>query len=478
MTHESGETCPEMPAWLEKLTGFEEERGHFRKLPEHIQDFYFLYDAAKFNHDAGSAAQIAVKYETGDVPTGPDIELAINWHRYAVENGSVSSALRLAEHFARSDRSEQIEAGIKMAKQALEMLLEHFYLNKHESYEAAAAAKYLLARKPDEESRALVEQLLSQKKFINHPDHEHIASALHRIKCQTGEERLSLKVAQSIIPEDGSFKAGLYKNLELPLPLAPVPLDPDAIKKTLNHEFPWIHRVNEQIYRQLVVSLNSAMPAVHFRPLLLVGLPGVGKTTWVRRLAELCKVPYRTVMAAGGADSMFLRGTPRGWSSARPGAVIQAIASEGVANPLFLVDELEKASGDSHNGRIWDVMLQLLEPASSRTYLDECLQVPCDLSWASWIASANTLSGLPQPLLERFTVMLVEPPGEGHFMALVDGAVRSYAGDLGVDSRMLPALEADALEILRRCRNPREVNRTVRMMIEERLVESRHDWRH
>ena len=228
----------------------------------------------------------------------------------------------------------------------------------------------------------------------------------------------------------------------------------------------------------MLVGQHSATPAFRIRPLLLAGLPGVGKTTWTKRLAELCKVPFRSVMAGGGTDSMFLRGTPRGWSSARPGAVIQTISTEGIANPIFLVDELEKASTSNHNGNIWDVLLQLLEPASSRTYLDECLQVPCDLSWVSWIATVNTLSNLPKPLLERFTVVLVESPGEGHFMALVEGAIRAFAKDMGVDQRMLPAFEAGDLEMLRRCKNPRETNRMVRMILEHGLVQSQQGWRH
>jgi len=122
--------------------------------------------------------------------------------------------------------------------------------------------------------------------------------------------------------------------------------------------------------------------------------------------------------------------------------------------------------------------MQLLEPASSQSYLDECLQVPCDLSWVSWIATVNTLSGLPKPLLERFTVVLVEQPGAVHFMAVVAGAIRAFAQKMGLDQRMLPLLDGEEMEILRRCKSPREINRMVQIMLERALVQIQHGLKH
>jgi hypothetical protein len=90
----------------------------------------------------------------------------------------------------------------------------------------------------------------------------------------------------------------------------------------------------------------------------------------------------------------------------------------------------------------------------------------------------NTLSSLPKPLLERFTVVLVESPGENHFMALVEGAVRGFAKEMGIDQRMLPSLDGEDMEMLRRCQNPREINRMVRMMLEHALVQTQLGLKH
>lgn len=473
------EECPKLPAWLAKAERLAEDSSKFYKLPQHIQTLYNLHYEAQ-RGDCQCAEKLAIRYESGDVPCGPSMTTAIEWHKYAVHLGSAASALRLAEllDWSLYEDGNPAGPGVQMAHRALEIILANKHSDRSDLHKAASVAILLLKRNPDEAARSLVENLLEEKKFAEHPDFERIATALRKEKCKAGDDPLSLKVARSKIIEDGGFKLGIYQCLESPLPLVPLALDIGAIRSVLDEEFPWFNKINDQVYRQMLVGQHSATPAFRIRPLLLAGLPGVGKTSWAKRLAELCKVPFRTVMAGGGTDSMFLRGTPRGWSSARPGAVIQAMAIERVANPIFLVDELEKASAHSNNGRIWDVLLQLLEPASSKTYLDECLQVPCNLSWVSWIATVNTLSGLPKPLLERFTVVLVEQPGPDHFMALVEGAIRAFALEMGMDPRLLPSLDAEDLEILRRCKSPREINRTVQLMLEHALVQIQQGLKH
>lgn len=469
---------PDIPDWLQlNVDLLADDWYESKKMPDNLFEAATLFRRAK-EGCADSAQRLALKFETGDIPGGVDIDKAMKWHAFAADQGSFSSALRLAKLLAWNDRTEDRAQAVVMAERALEILVVSRYLHKDDSLQAAAAALFLLEKNPSPEARTLIQQLLAHNRFQGHPDFDRIALGMRRLGCRDGQDLLSLQVVQTKIVEDGDFKAGIYKALETPLPLVPVATDPDAIRAILDREFPWFHKVNAEVCRQMSIAQFSTKPAFRIRPLLLAGLPGVGKTTWARRLAELCKVPFRTVMAAGGSDAMYLRGTARGWSTARPGALLQTIATEGIANPLFLVDELEKASDDSRNGRIWDVLLQMLEPASSKAYLDECLQQPCDLSWVSWIATVNTVGGLPKPLLDRFTVLLVEAPSESHFMSVVEGAVRGFAKELGLDQRMMPVLDVVDLDVLRRCRNPREINRTVRMMLENGLVKSRQGRRH
>lgn len=328
-------SCPELPEWLEETARLmHKDQALVKDTPKHILELYALHQRAK-NGCVSSAEKLAVHYEVGSIPVGADVGIAVEWHKYAVELNSASSGMRLAELLVWMDENEY---SLTMARAALKITLEERFRDYDDWCSAGAAALFLLNRTPSQEDRGLIEDLISRDKFAKHPDLGLIASQLLRINCQSGDEKLCLKVAQSKIIEDGDYKAGIYKCLEKPVPLIPVAANPEDIRKILDQEFPWFHQVNELVYRQMVVAQLSATPAFHLRPLLLAGLPGLGKTTWAKRLAELCQVPFRTVMAGGGADAMFLRGLARGWSSARPGAVIQAMAIEGVANPLFLID--------------------------------------------------------------------------------------------------------------------------------------------
>lgn len=119
----------------------------------------------------------------------------------------------------------------------------------------------------------------------------------------------------------------------------------------------------------------------------------------------------------------------------------------------------------------------MLEPATSKVYLDECLQVPCDLSWVCWIATVNEIGALPRPLLERFTVVVVQALSPEHFEILVKSVVVSFAQELGIDARLLTNLDNDNLNMLRRCIGRREISRTARMMIEKKLVDDRRKMR-
>ena len=462
---------PGYPDWLEAAE-FAAGEGLTDKIPAHVVEILALHRRAATG-STEAAEKIAEAYETGELPCSGCVYKAAAWHHYAAEIGSVKSALRLARlNGWADDIGKSASSSVnRMAEKAIRNLLKS-YQDKSGLNAAAQAALLLLDNNATVGELLIIEELLSTKKFVGHPELELISNRVQLARCQREDSGMSLRIASARMHDDNDFKAGIYKSLERPLPLIGLP-DADHVKQVLDAEFPWFSAVNELVFRQLVVQQHSSVPAFKLRPLLIAGPAGVGKTTWVRRLSELCSVPFRSVMAAGGADSMFLRGTPRGWSTSRPGAVLQTMATEMVGNPLFLVDELEKASTDNRNGRTWDVLLQMLEPSTARVYLDECLQVPCDLSWVSWIATVNEIGQLPKPLLERFTVVAVPAPGSEHFQTLVTGVLNSFAKELGLDSRMLPALDADDLDVLRMCNGPREINRTARMMVEKKLVSDR-----
>lgn len=267
----------------------------------------------------------------------------------------------------------------------------------------------------------------------------------------------------------GEWKRFGVLNQHLPLQRLP---DAHQLKAILNQEFPWMSQITETVVREIRMAGNLGMNALRLRPLLLVGPPGSGKSRYSRRLAELIGIPNVTIACAGSADSMSIRGTSRGWSNSRPGAILELLQRHGTAQALVLWDELDKSSPSAHNGRIWDVCLQLLERETAQRYFDEALETHCDLSWVNHVATANYLSQLPRTLLERFHVMHAPEPKSEHFDALLNGVLDDLVKEYRlVDRRLLPTLDLQERNTLRTAcgLNPRRLARAVHRLLADKI---------
>ena len=277
-----------------------------------------------------------------------------------------------------------------------------------------------------------------------------------------------INIALDKFVESSDFKIGQFKSLWQPSTLVISTFSGDLEK--LDLEFPWMHKVTKNIKKQVMAREFSNNRSFKIRPILLVGLPGGGKTTYCKALAKIVSVPFRAYMAAGAESAMAMRGTPRGYATASPGFVPRIIAQTGVANVLILIDEIDKSATDSRNGSLHHLLLQLLEPATSAIYYDEALEVRLYLSHVNWIATANSLSEIPKPLLSRFEVILTgEPDQEGYARAIAKTRA-DYAEELAVDARMVPQLSADDVQFLiSNCKSLREIARITRSILEERM---------
>ncbi len=266
-----------------------------------------------------------------------------------------------------------------------------------------------------------------------------------------------------------------YNNLHDPLPLPAMP-DLHLLGATLEREFPWLQKITETIIRELSLSRRLGRDAVRLHPLMLAGPPGTGKSRYSRRLSELLGLPSLTISCAGSSDSMTVRGTSRGWSSARPGILLEVLQRHNSPAALIVWDELDKASPSTLNGRIWDACLQLLERETASRYFDEALEVACDLSWASHVATVNTLQPIPRPLLERFHIELAPAPRPEHFESILQGVMNEVAREYDLaDPRLLPSLAADDRRHLHdSCGlNPRRLAHAARILLAEKLQHER-----
>ena len=254
-----------------------------------------------------------------------------------------------------------------------------------------------------------------------------------------------------------------------PIPLTMVDAKTlEGLHNAINAKFPWFAPATDSIFKSLRIraKLHGEFTELDIRPTLLNGPAGIGKTEWSSRLAKTFGAAH-LVVPLGGKDqnsSGGIKSVSRQYTGAGPSVLIKSIKDNKCANPIVVLDELEKCDQNTQ-----DFLLQLLEKSSSKDFLDEFLEGPVDLSKVQYLATTNSIDSLSDPLKTRFNIVQVGYPKPEDADIVLGGMEEKLCAQWNTTKEDLPQI--DLLDLVGSMLEDKKSLREVYRAVEDKYTE-------
>ena len=178
----------------------------------------------------------------------------------------------------------------------------------------------------------------------------------------------------------------------------------------LYEDLPNFSDVLDDIRRQLSLCVTSS-DNLELAPMLLLGDPGIGKTHFAKRVSKLLGTGFGFISMSSLTAGWIIGGASSQWKNAKPGRVFETFLRGEYANPVMVVDEIDKSAADGTYDPL-GALYSLLEHDTAAEFIDEFVEIPIDASDVVWIATANDARVIPEPILNRMNVYQIDAPDE------------------------------------------------------------------
>lgn len=181
--------------------------------------------------------------------------------------------------------------------------------------------------------------------------------------------------------------------------------------------YPWLAKASTAVMNHMRgLTAHGSVP-FHTPPLILLGPPGIAKSSWARSLARIFEVPSVEIDIGGTNGAVHsIAGTEKGWGSAGTGRVVQSFLMTHIANPVVVLDEIDKIPNKIQTESIsnlpgaFESLKSMIEPSTGKNWICPYQQVPYDLTGISWVMTTNSVNGVPEAFLDRCVVVDLPAP--------------------------------------------------------------------